>query len=182
MMTPRRLPNDVRKLCELLAAPPRLVAHLTLVHDVAADLVNALAEAFPRLDVERDAVLLGAATHDLGKVLHPNELTEPGHLHEEEGLLLLERLGVPTHVARFARTHARWEDQPLEDVLVALADALWKGNRAEALEARATKLVAERTEFEAWSVFSILDATFERIAAHGDERLAWQLPSRRSCG
>ena len=71
MMTPRPLPNEAKKLCDLLAAPPLLVAHLTLVHDGAADLLDSLGKEFPLLEVHREAVLFGAATHDLGKVLHP---------------------------------------------------------------------------------------------------------------
>lgn len=37
-------------------APPRLVAHLTLVHDVALRLVAGVAKAWPRLSFDKEAV------------------------------------------------------------------------------------------------------------------------------
>jgi len=74
----RPLPPDVGELLVRLAAPPRLAAHLRAVHDVAADLLDWVARHHPDLPVDRDAVLFGAATHDIGKTLHPEELTGPG--------------------------------------------------------------------------------------------------------
>jgi hypothetical protein len=38
-MNPRPLPEEARSLCQDLLAPPRLIAHLRLVHDVAASLI-----------------------------------------------------------------------------------------------------------------------------------------------
>ncbi len=45
--------------------------------------------------------------------------------------------GFPEAYARFARTHAQWDrgaSVHLEDVLVAFADTIWKGQRDEVLE------------------------------------------------
>lgn len=174
--TPRTLPTAAQQLCEKLAAPPRLVAHLTLVHDAAVELVEGLRQRFPMLKLDGGAVLFGAATHDLGKVLHPNELTGPGDRHEEDGPGLLERHGVSPELARFARTHGAWsrETLPLEDLLVALADTVWKGQRIEALDAQVVTSITEKTGIEQWEVFDKLDGLLEVVTAQGDERLAWQ--------
>src|SRR5262245_33566156 len=129
------LPDEAKRLCQALNAPERLIRHLTLVHHVAGALLESVAVEFPDLQVDAAAVAFGAATHDLGKVLHPNELTAPGRLHEQDGPPLLERHGVPPNLARFARTHGTWQSEPVEreDLLVALADKIWKGQRDEAL-------------------------------------------------
>jgi len=47
---------------------------LTLVHDAAVEIVDGLDQQFPTLSFDTDAVLFGAASHDLGKMLHPHEL------------------------------------------------------------------------------------------------------------
>lgn len=131
-----QLPELAKRLCVELKAPPRLIAHLTLVHDAAYELVQGLKSRFPGFQFGHDAVLVGASTHDLGKILHPSELIGPGHRHEEDSPEFLEQHGVPPHLARFARTHATWdrEQVEIEDLLVALADNVWKGQRNDALE------------------------------------------------
>jgi len=146
------------------------------VHDAAVEIVEGLRQQFPTLSFDEEAVLFGAATHDIGKILHPAELTGPGKRHEEDGPALLEHHGVPPELARFARTHGAWSDEtlPLEDLLVALADAVWKGQRLEALEAQVVDRIGENTDIEPWEVFDKFDGLLEEIAAHGDERLAWQ--------
>jgi hypothetical protein len=173
---PRPLPTPVRQLCEKLDAPDRLIAHLTLVHDAGVEIVDGLQQQFPMLNFYAEAVLFGAASHDLGKVLHPDELTGPGNRHETDGSGLLEANGISQELARFARTHGAWsrEDLPLQDLLVALADCVWKGQRLEALEAQVVSRIAEQTGREAWEVFDKLDGLLDEIAHHGDERLAWQ--------
>ncbi|MEE3921724.1 HD domain-containing protein [Micromonospora sp. BRA006-A] len=102
------LPGVAVELLAALAAPPRLGAHLRLVHDVAWHLTAAFADRFAAVPFDRQAVLFGAAVHDLGKVEHPAELTGPGSAHEEAGYQLLLRFGVPEERARFAVTHAAW--------------------------------------------------------------------------
>jgi len=78
----RRLPVPVRRLLESLEAPPRLAAHLRAVHDVACQLTELLALRHPELTFDRASVLFGAATHDIGKVVHIGELSGPGSAHE----------------------------------------------------------------------------------------------------
>ena len=180
-MAPRPLPKEVRQLCERLDAPPLLVAHLMLVHDVASDVIEAIGGHFTDLSFDRAAVLFGAATHDLGKVLHPGELSGPGHRHEEVGPPLLERHGVSPALARFARTHGAWrreEDLAVEDLLVALADSTWKGQRSDDLETRLALLISRDSGIEAWEVFATLDQIIENATMGAESRLAWQATFR----
>src|SRR5688500_871196 len=85
------LPATAAELLEALAAPPRLAAHLRAVHHVAHQLTAGLAEL--EFEFDRSAVLFGAATHDIGKVRHPEELEQPGHAHESAGYELLLSYG-----------------------------------------------------------------------------------------
>src|SRR5690606_2570356 len=83
------LPAPAQALLEQHSAPPRLVAHLTLTHDVAARLVTGIRKHWPDLPLDVEAVRFGAATHDLGKVTYPEELQQPGNRHEAAGEQLL---------------------------------------------------------------------------------------------
>src|SRR5579859_296130 len=120
----RPLPTEADSLLRRHNAPQRLIAHHILVHDVAAQLVDAVQTQWPSVQADVSAVLLGSAWHDIGKVEHPVEVTGPGHLHEIDGVQLLLRAGISPYLARFAQTHAQWAAQPnvnLDDLLVALA-------------------------------------------------------------
>lgn len=176
MRTPRPLPADMERLLGQLQVCPRLAVHLALVHDAAFEIVTGLAQRFPDLKFDHLAVLCGAATHDVGKVLYPNELTGPGHRHEDDGPALLEQHGVDSHLARFARTHGAWDKEQLEveDLLVALADTVWKGQRIETLEALIVTQIAEAIDKAQWEVFSTLDEIVTVIAEKGGERLEYQ--------
>ncbi|WP_204041885.1 HD domain-containing protein [Acrocarpospora phusangensis] len=171
---PRPLPHRAEELLRELDAPPRLAAHLRAVHDTALDLVSWLAEHHPEVAVDTEAVLFGAATHDIGKCLHPGELSGPGSRHEPDGHRLLLSMGVPERLARFARTHASWDDPgtTLEDHLVSLADKVWKAKRTPDLE----QLIVDRLAGEAppWQVFMELDDLLTAIADGADARLAFQ--------
>lgn len=157
-------------MLEVVDAPPRLAAHLLLVHDVACQLVDWVEEHGPKLD--RDAVLFGAATHDIGKVRYPAELSGPGSQHEHAGYELLLEHGFPERLARFARTHASWNEPGIEfeDLMVSLADKVWKGKRVPDLE----DLVVSRLPGVPWEAFMALDDVLDRIAAAADVRLAFQ--------
>jgi len=119
-------------------------------------------------------VLAGAAIHDAGKIVHPEEMRMPGHQHELAGEHLLLAHGVPPEVARFCVTHAAWNapDASIEDLLVALADKLWKGKREDDLERRVADAISSAAKREAWETFDVLDAICESIAADGPDRLA----------
>ena len=171
------LPNRAMELCAKINAPPRLVAHLTIVHETARKLVAKLLAEFPALDFDTQAVLFGAATHDLGKVIHGQELSQSGRLHEQRGVELLKEHGVPEHLARFAYTHNNWKptDSPqFEDLLVALADKTWKAKRIPELEALTTSLLAEKTCKPEWECYAILDNILQDLSANADASLEWQ--------
>lgn len=176
-MNLRPLPPETLRLYKELQPPERLILHLKLVHDVAAVLIEQVVRMFPNLAFDVEAVRFGAAVHDLGKVLHhPQELIGPGRSHERDGPPLLESLGVEPRLARFARTHGMWQSEPveLEDLLVALADTLWKGKRDESLEGLIVKKIAEQVGQESWAVFEKLDKIADDLAADGERRLVWQ--------
>src|SRR5215469_9454033 len=90
----RPLPDQVAELLRDLDAPPRLAAHLRAVHDVAHRLVDWITQRYPALRLDGDAVLFGAATHDIGKTTHIAELYGPGSAHEEAGRELLLAHGI----------------------------------------------------------------------------------------
>jgi len=172
----RPLPDDVVELLRSAHAPLRLAAHLRAVHDVAVAICNWLARTYPAVRFDADAVAFGAATHDIGKAIHPEELNGPGTQQEAAGADYLVRLGVPPHRARFAATHNAW-DQPdiaLDDLLVVLADKVWKGRRDEDAERRVLAMLENQTGATQWEIFSLLDDELAQIADSADERLAFQ--------
>ncbi|WP_067507608.1 HD domain-containing protein [Actinoplanes sp. TFC3] len=169
----RPLPPAATELLQSLQAPPRLAAHLRAVHDVAWLLTDRLGRARPELDFDTTAVLFGAATHDIGKVIHGEELAVPGNRHEAAGRDLLISYGVPWHLARFAGTHGSWdaeEERTLEDLLVSLADKVWKGARVPSLEDQ----VAGHLGGPPWESFMFLDDVIQELAGAADSRLAFQ--------
>jgi len=169
------LPPAAQDLCEQLNAPPRLVVHLQLVHEAAGKIVLGLRKAFPGFVLDEPAILFGAATHDLGKTMHPEELWASGKKHQEDGPALLIANGVDPRLARFALTHSQWNDtMSIEDFVVALADNVWKGSRLPDPEAVLAKRIAAQTGVPGWQVFSRLDEILGEIAEGADERLAYQ--------
>ncbi|MFC7279669.1 HD domain-containing protein [Paractinoplanes rhizophilus] len=172
----RPLPSPAADLLRGLDAPPRLAAHLRAVHDVAVDLTDWLAAHYPAVPFDRNAVLFGAATHDIGKTLHLAELSAPGSQHEPAGRDLLLSFGVPPELARFAATHASWHDLGIEpeDLLVSLADKIWKAKRVPDLEQLVVIRLAAAGAIEPWEAFLALDECLDRLAAGADDRLAFQ--------
>lgn len=168
------LPAEAAQLLDRTAAPPRLRAHLALVHDAAAELVEALRICRPDLNCDWDAILFGAATHDVGKCRCPEELEQPGNRHEAIGEALLLELGISPDRARFARTHGTVDpDGPLEDLLVSLADRIWKGKRDETLEEALCRKLNRSAQTEPWATYLWLDDLLTRLASQADPRLAW---------
>lgn len=156
-----------------LGAPPHLVRHHQLVGEAADLLLTGLAQAFPDLHIDATQVRLGARLHDAGKCAHPQELNQPGSLHEPAGYRLCIDAGVPDAIARHCVTHAAWAHHPddLEVLVVALADKLWKGRRDEALEATLLAAVCAATGLDRWAAFPPLDDLFESVADDGSRRL-----------
>ncbi|MFJ8106108.1 HD domain-containing protein [Streptomyces sp. NPDC096132] len=172
----RPLPVSVAGLLAELGAPPRLVAHLRAVHEVAAQLVDWLARHRPELAVDREAVLFGAATHDVGKVLHREELSGPGSRHEEAGRELLLARGTAPELARFAGSHASWHapGAGVEDLLVSLADKVWKNKRVADLEDLVVAELSRAGGRPVWEEFLALDEFLTAVGEGADLRLAWQ--------
>lgn len=173
----RPLPDAAQALINRLSAPPRLVAHLLLVHDTAVRLVTLIQAAWPDIILDTDTIVLGAALHDIGKIQHPEELSYTGGEHERVGERLLLDPGIDPRVARYARTHGSWldkDDIELEDLIVALADTSWKGKRDERLEALIVDKFADATAAERWDIFLALDDMIEKVAEDGNRRVAWQ--------
>ena len=174
MPTPRPI-TSTAEACTLLlelGAPPRLMRHAELVSEAAVALLALLAQHGVRPDA--GWLLAGAALHDAGKVLHPAELAGPGAEHEPAGEALLLSHGVAPHIARCCRSHAQWAslECALEELLVALADKLWKGVRVPKLELRTIEAVAASLGRPLWDLFVALDSGFEAIAATANDRLA----------
>ncbi|MGW1728325.1 HD domain-containing protein [Streptomyces sp. NPDC002306] len=172
----RALPGSVAELLVELGSPPRLAAHLRAVHDVAHQLADWMQEHCPALHFDRDAVLFGAATHDIGKTVHTGELSGPGAAHEQAGQALLLGRGVSPALARFAATHASWTQPQIgvEDLLVSLADKIWKNQRVPGLEDLVVARQAEAGGRAVWEEFLALDDVLSRIGDGAGERLAFQ--------
>ncbi|MFD7256945.1 HD domain-containing protein [Streptomyces sp. NPDC059874] len=125
---------------------------------------------------DREAVLFGAATHDVGKTVHVAELSGPGSAHEEAGRALLLDHGFGPERARFAANHASWAESGvgLEDLLVSLADKIWKNKRVPELEDLVVARLAEASGRAAWEEFIALDELLTAIGDGADRRLAFQ--------
>ncbi|PSB40811.1 HD domain-containing protein [Chamaesiphon polymorphus] len=164
--------SDAYKLLVDLGAPDRLIQHVKLVGEAAEILIL----YFQQLDLKfnRDWIRLGVAFHDVGKILYPSELVDKGNRHEAAGELLLLSKNIDPKIARCCRSHAQWQqiECDLEELVVALADNLWKGKRNTKLEERVITKVAQILSRDYWDMFAGLDDKFEEIAATGDRRLA----------
>jgi hypothetical protein len=173
----RPLTQAAETLLRQQRAPARLIAHLLLIHDVAAQLLDAFHARGLADAINDEAVLFGAAIHDIGKVLYPNELTGPGNQHEQAGQVLLLQAGIPPKLARFAATHGKpptTANSTIEDLLVALADTCWKGKRDLELEQQIATERAAHGDHDQWTTFLMIDDIVEQIAATADRRLVWQ--------
>ena len=154
-------------------APDRLIRHHQLVVEAAEEIIAGLKNSFSNLECNYREVLLGSAIHDVGKIIFTHELDFPGNKHELEGEEYLSKLGIPANIARFCRTHAHWDDSDntLEDLLVALADTLWKGCRNQKLEQMIIARISSSIQQDFWDVFIVADSLFEKVSDGGTERL-----------
>lgn len=162
---------EAEALLRDLGAPSRLVTHVRLVGEAAEAILSHVRTMGVQIDA--DFVRLGVVFHDAGKVLYPDELDGPGSQHEPDGERLLIEHGVEPRLARCCLSHARWSQMEvsLEELLVALADKLWKGVRHAELERQVIDGAAGKLGKDFWEVFVELDTCFEEIAAGGAERL-----------
>ncbi|WP_260174739.1 hypothetical protein [Streptomyces sp. PanSC19] len=81
-----------------------------------------------------------------------------------------------SELACFAATHASWADERVgtDDLLVGLADKIWKNKRVPDLEDLVVARPAEATGRPAWEEFIALDEVLSGIGEAADERLAFQ--------
>ena len=98
----------------------------------------------------------------------------PGSAHEPEGERLLLERGASAEVARVCRSHARWRDlaQTLEELVIALADKLWKGARVAELEELVTARATLSTNRDRWELFTAFDSQFEEVASSAESQLS----------
>jgi hypothetical protein len=163
--------EEAHRLLRMLGASARLRKHAELVEEAAVLLLAEL--RVMGFAVDESFVRAGAVLHDCGKIRRPDELTAAGAQHEPEGEALLLSVNVEPKLARVCRSHARWAslDCSIEELLVALADKLWKGKRESELELQVIDRLAEASKQSRWEVFAQLDSCFEHIASGGVERL-----------
>jgi len=163
--------HEAYQLLQELGAPPKLILHVSLV----AEAVELLISKLQQLGVQFDArfIRLGVAFHDAGKILHPEELSNSGNRHEDDGETLLISHGIDPKLARCCPSHAQWSrmDCSVEELCIALADTLWKGKRNAHLEELVVDILATLTNKDYWELFVEMDSCFETIASEGDSRL-----------
>lgn len=163
------------EIFERLKMPPRLLAHLTLVHDAEKRLLKEMEGAFPKVKIDKELALFGAATHDIGKCVYKKELTQLGREHEAQGQKLLLSLGASAQMAAFAKNHSSWSERStIELLLVSLADKIWKGSRVAELEDLVAAKISQASALEKWEAYLLLDDIIQKIASDADKRLAWQ--------
>jgi HD domain len=163
--------DDAYVFLRELGASSKLIIHVKLVAEASELLIAKLR----LLDIGFDIsfVRLGVAFHDAGKILHPEELQIKGINHEAAGEQLLLANGIDNELARCCRSHGQWQNMEctLEELLVALADTLWKGKRSQDLENLVVKRLSKQYSRDYWELFMEMDACFEEIAEDGYSRL-----------
>ncbi|MBW4619402.1 MAG: HD domain-containing protein [Cyanosarcina radialis HA8281-LM2] len=163
--------HEAYQFLQSLGASQKLILHVKLVGEAADLLISKLHELRVRFDEKY--FRLGVVFHDAGKILHPEELNAKGNNHEPDGEKLLLANGVDRKLARCCRSHGRWQTMEcsLEELLVALADTLWKGKRDRQLEDSIVNRLATQCNKDYWELFVEIDSCFEAIASDGDSRL-----------
>jgi hypothetical protein len=164
-------PEEARRLLVTLGAPPRLQRHAVLVGEALELLL--LGYRSIGIAVDETFVRVGATLHDIGKILCGDELQGPGARHEAAGERLLLEHGASPEVARVCRSHAQWRDpsNSIAELVVSLADKLWKGARVTELEEMFVDRVAEAFGCDRWALSTQCDSLFAEVAAGADARL-----------
>ena len=165
--------EEALQLLRALQAPPALVHHHELVVETANELCAGVLTRFPQLSLDIELVLCGAALHDVGKVRVPEGLKQSEETQESAGEALLLTLGVPPEVAACCSARSRVSERSsLELLLVALADALWKGSRDKLLEQAFADRLCAQLSVAAPEVWVAVNDLMQRTASHGPRRLA----------
>ena len=158
-------------ILDKLNAPEHLKRHVSLVGEAADLIIKYLDEH--EIKLRMDFIRSGVVIHDIGKIVHPHEMTGAGSNHEPEGQKILSEMGYSSELARVCISHAQWHkmDCSDEELVIALSDKLWKGKRVPDLELRVIDRIAILRGKDRWDIFEELDSLFENIASGGDERL-----------
>ncbi len=166
---------DAFNLLKELKAPQHLITHVTLVGEAASEIIKCL--TLHNLSFDITFVEIGVVLHDIGKINYPQEMYNKGSLHEAEGEKILLSLGIERELARVCVSHGKWtnENNSLEELLIALSDKLWKGQRVQKLEEKVITMIANSLKIDYWDIFMDLDTCFELIANDGDKRLSLSL-------
>ncbi len=173
---PKDLPSDIQRILDDLHCPALLVRHLILVYNVGLLLTKKIQLEFPNVTLLEEEIVFGTATHDIGKISFKKELSEKGKQHEQAGFETLIAYGINEKMARFTKTHGNWEQEniKIEDLIVALADKIWKGKRIDSLEEKLIKEISTGINSEYWTVYSKMDSIISEICLGADARLNWQ--------
>ena len=170
------LPVEINNILDKYRAPERLVRHLRIVLSVASFLLKEFKTEWNLLSLNEELILFGAATHDIGKVIEEQELYHPGKKHELAGMKLLIENGFRIECSRFANSHANWnqEENEIEDLIITLADKIWKGKRIFELEEELTKRISNQLSENYWEIHQKLDEIIEKVVVNAQERINWQ--------
>ena len=172
----KELLNSITEILEKLNSPKILNRHLQIVYSTAYDLLRSIKNKWPSIIINEELVLFGAGTHDIGKVEIKTELFQSGKKHEEVGKYLLQDLGFTEDESRFAFTHGNWQQEGLvlEDLLVSLADKIWKGKRIDELEEKVINTMSDRLKISFWEIYEPFNDILEHLSTGADKRLLWQ--------
>lgn len=165
--------KEIEEVLSNLNAPKRLKNHLKIVHETAEKLLNEFQNNWQNLQLDEEVILFGAATHDIGKAIVTEELYDKGKRHEQIGYGLLIENGYSKRLARFAKTYGNWqsEEVEIEDLIVSLADKIWKGKRIHKLEEKLISKVVEQLQIDFWEVYQTLDKILLEITLSADKNL-----------
>ncbi|AZA98514.1 HD domain-containing protein [Chryseobacterium joostei] len=172
----KKIPQNIQSILDDLHCPILLNRHLILVYNLGLDLTEKIIFEFPTLRLLTDEIVFGTATHDIGKIIEKNELREKGKQHEQTGYKILMDYGIKENLARFTITHGDWENENLaiEDLIVTLADKIWKGQRIDKLEEKVIAEISKLTNIDYWTVYLKIDNIISQIINGSDKRLNWQ--------
>ncbi|MCG6192299.1 HD domain-containing protein [Leptospira sp. FAT2] len=156
--------KDGIELLKSLKASKSIIDHHETVVETAEKLLDQLPTVVKRL-IDRNIVLIGSSLHDCGKITKPLEEVKSGKAHELSGKKLLLSLGVSHKIARFCMIHSlTMETLYLEELLVGIADNLWKGSRDLSKELCFYHKIAVLLNQKDELLFQKMDDVFERIS------------------
>ncbi len=163
--------QDAYDLLNKLNAPEDLKMHIQLVGEAAELLIDKFLEY--GVPVDGNFIETGVILHDIGKIIHTNELAGSGSNHLKAGEKILTDKGIDPKIARCCISHENWASMncSLEELLISLSDKLWKGNRVAELELLVIDSIASIIGKDRWEIFLEFDLFFEGIASDGHKRL-----------